>query len=75
MRVVLVEAVGEHHLDGIEAALDYLATRPDVDADRLGVVGICGWGGFGLQTAQIDTRVKATAIVTMYDMTRVFAND
>ena len=63
------------NVEDFQAAVDYLATRPDVDAGRLGIVGICGWGGFGLQTAQIDTRIKATAIITMYDMTRVFAND
>ncbi len=63
------------NVEDFQAAVDYLTTRPDVDANRLGIVGICGWGGFGLQTAQIDTRIRATAIITMYDMTRVYAGD
>ena len=56
------------------AAVDYLSTRPDVDADRIGIIGVCGWGGIGLNAACIDTRIKATCAVTMYDMTRIAGN-
>lgn len=55
------------------AAVDYLSTRNDVDTERIGILGICGWGGIALNAAAIDTRIKATAIVTMYDMGRVNA--
>ena len=55
------------------AAVDYLSTRNDVDTDRIGILGICGWGGIALNAAAIDTRSKATATVTMYDMGRVNA--
>ena len=55
------------------AAVDYLSTRNDVDTDRIGILGICGWGGIALNAAAIDTRIKATATVTMYDMGRVNA--
>lgn len=56
------------------AAADYLSTRDDVDAARIGIIGICGWGGMALNAAAIDTRIKATAAATMYDMSRVNAN-
>ena len=56
------------------AAVDYLSTRDDVDAARIGIIGICGWGGMALNAAAIDTRIKATAAATMYDMSRVNAN-
>ena len=56
------------------AAVDYLSLREDVDPDRIGIIGICGWGGMALNTAVLDTRVKATVACTMYDMTRVNAN-
>ena len=55
------------------AAVDYLSLREDVDPDGIGVIGICGWGGMALNTAALDTRVKATVAATMYDMTRVNA--
>lgn len=55
------------------AAVDYLSTRADVDADRIGILGICGFGGFAVNAAAIDTRIKATVAITMYDMTRVTA--
>lgn len=56
------------------AAIDYLSTRSDVDPDRIGIIGICGWGGMAVNAAAIDTRIKATVAVTMYDMSRVTAN-
>lgn len=56
------------------AAIDFLSTLPNVDANRIGIIGICGWGGMALNAAAIDTRIKATAAMTMYDMIRVSAN-
>lgn len=55
------------------AAVDYLSCRDDVDADKIGIIGICGWGGMAINAAAIDTRIKATIASTMYDMTRVTA--
>ena len=59
--------------DDFSAAVDCLLMRDDVDPERIGIVGICGWGGMALNAAAIDTRIKATAAMTMYDMTRVTA--
>ena len=56
------------------AAVDFLSLNERVDPDRIGILGICGWGGMALNTAVLDTRIKATAASTMYDMTRVNAN-
>ena len=56
------------------AAVDYLSTREDVDSSRIGILGICGWGGMAINAAAIDTRIKATVSATMYDMSRVNAN-
>lgn len=56
------------------AAVDFLSVREDVDAERIGILGICGWGGLALNAAAIDTRIKATVTSTMYDMSRVSAN-
>ncbi len=55
------------------AAVDYLSIREDVDPDKIGILGICGWGGMAINAAAIDTRIKATVASTMYDMTRVNA--
>lgn len=53
------------------AAVDYLTLLPEADAGRIGIVGICGWGGLGINAASMDTRIKATVSATMYDMSRV----
>lgn len=60
--------------EDFQAAVDYLSVREDVDPEKIGVIGICGWGGMALNAAAIDTRIKATVASTMYDMTRVTAN-
>lgn len=59
--------------EDFSAAVDYLSNHDDVDANAIGILGICGWGGFAVNTAAIDTRIKATVASTMYDMTRVTA--
>lgn len=59
--------------DDFSAAVDYLTTLPKVDPEKIGIIGICGFGGFGLNAAAQDTRIKATVTSTMYDMTRVSA--
>ena len=56
------------------AAVDFLSVQDNVDAEKIGIIGICGWGGMALNTAALDTRIKATVVSTMYDMTRVNAN-
>ena len=56
------------------AAVDFLSVQESVDPERIGIIGICGWGGMAINAASIDTRIKATAAMTMYDMTRVTAN-
>lgn len=60
--------------EDFSAAVDYLSTRSEVDNERIGIIGICGWGGMALNAAAIDTRIKATVASTMYDMSRVSAN-
>lgn len=60
--------------EDFSAAVDYLLTREDVDSGRIGILGICGWGGFALNAAANDPRIKATVASTMYDMSRVNAN-
>ena len=57
------------------AAVDFLCRQDDVDADRVGIIGICGWGGIALNAAAADTRIKATVASTMYDVTRISGND
>ena len=56
------------------AAVDFLSTLDDVDSERIGILGICGWGGMALNAAAMDTRIKAMVTSTMYDMSRVNAN-
>ena len=60
--------------EDFQAAVDFLSVQDNVDPERIGIIGICGWGGLSLNTAAIDTRIKATAAMTMYDMSRVNAN-
>lgn len=60
--------------EDFQAAVDYLSNNEDVDKDKIGIIGICGWGGMALNAAALDTRIKATVTSTMYDMTRVNAN-
>ena len=56
------------------AAVDFLSVQDNVDPEKIGIIGICGWGGLALNAAAIDTRIKATVASTMYDMSRVNAN-
>lgn len=56
------------------AAVDFLSVQENVDPERIGIIGICGWGGLALNTAALDTRIKATVVSTMYDMSRINAN-
>ena len=56
------------------AAVDFLSVQENVDPERIGTIGICGWGGMAINAAVIDTRIKATAAMTMYDLTRATAN-
>lgn len=60
--------------EDFQAAVDFLSVQDRVDPERIGICGICGWGGIALNAAALDTRVKATVASTMYDMTRVNAN-
>ena len=60
--------------EDFSAAVDFLSVQDNVDADKIGIIGICGWGGMALNAAAIDTRIKATVTSTMYDMSRVTAN-
>ena len=60
--------------EDIMAAVDYLSKQENVDAEKIGVIGICGWGGIALNAAAADPRIKATVASTMYDMTRVGGN-
>ena len=59
--------------EDFQAAVDFLSVQENVDPDKIGIIGICGWGGLALNTAAIDTRVKATVSSTMYDMSRINA--
>lgn len=62
------------NVEDFSAAVDYLMNRDDVDQDKIGILGICGWGGIAIEAAINDPRIKATVASTMYDMTRVNAN-
>ena len=62
------------NVEDFQTAVDYLISLDNVDSERVGIIGICGWGGMALQTACIDTRIKATIVSTMYDMSRVAGN-
>ncbi len=59
--------------EDFSAAVDFLGLQPSVDRERIGVIGICGWGGMALNAVAVDKRVKAVAVSTMYDMTRVMS--
>ena len=59
--------------EDFQAAVDFLSVQDNVDPGKIGIIGICGWGGMALNTAALDTRIKATVASTMYDMTRVNA--
>ena len=61
-------------VEDFQAAVDFLCVQKNVDPERIGIIGICGWGGMALQTACVDTRIKATVTSTMYDMSRVAGN-
>jgi len=60
--------------EDFQAAVDFLSVEENVDSEKIGIIGICGWGGMALNAAALDTRIKATVASTMYDMTRVNAN-
>ena len=60
--------------EDFQAAVDFLSVQENVDPERIGIIGICGWGGLALNVAALDTRIKATVASTMYDMSRVNAN-
>ncbi len=60
--------------EDFQAAVDFLSVQDNVDSEKIGIIGICGWGGMALNVATLDTRIKATVTSTMYDMTRVNAN-
>ncbi|MDE6143426.1 MAG: alpha/beta hydrolase, partial [Muribaculaceae bacterium] len=62
------------NVEDFSAAVDFLSVCEEVDAERIGILGICGWGGIAIQAAVNDPRIKATVASTMYDMTRVTAN-
>jgi len=62
------------NVEDFQSAIDYLISLDNVDSEKIGIIGICGWGGMALQTACIDTRIKATIVSTMYDMSRVAGN-
>lgn len=64
----------EINTEDFSAAVDFLGSLDDVNRDEIGILGICGWGGFALNAAVSDPRIKAVAVSTMYDMTRIAAN-
>ena len=62
------------NIEDFQSAVDYLSNLENVDSKKISIIGICGWGGMALQTACIDTRIKATITSTMYDMSRIAGN-
>ncbi|MBQ8451927.1 MAG: alpha/beta hydrolase [Clostridia bacterium] len=64
----------DFNVEDFQAAVDFLITNENVDENKIGIIGICGWGGIAIQTACIDTRIKATVCSTMYDMSRIAGN-
>lgn len=62
------------NVEDFQSAVDFLSNLENVDSEKISIIGICGWGGMALQTACIDTRIKATIVSTMYDMSRVAGN-
>ncbi|MBQ6461634.1 alpha/beta hydrolase, partial [Candidatus Saccharibacteria bacterium] len=62
------------NVEDFQAAIDYLSNLDEADSNKLAIIGICGWGGMALQTACLDTRIKAVISSTMYDMTRIAGN-
>ena len=58
------------NIEDYQAVIDFLSIQENVDPEKIGIIGICGWGGMAVQTAALDTRIKATAVMTMYDMSR-----
>lgn len=67
-------ASGDINTEDFSAAVDFLSNHAGADADKIGIIGICGFGGMGLNTASMDTRIKAIVTSTMYDMSRVNTN-
>ncbi|KIR03617.1 Dienelactone hydrolase [Lachnospiraceae bacterium TWA4] len=67
-------ASADFSTEDFQAAVDFLSVQENVDPERIGIIGICGWGGMALNTAALDTRIKATVASTMYDMSRIAAN-
>ncbi len=67
-------ASADFSTEDFQAAVDFLSNLDNVDPEKIGIIGICGWGGMALNTAALDTRIKATVVSTMYDMSRVAAN-
>lgn len=67
-------ASGDINTEDFQAAVDFLSVQKNVDSEKIGIIGICGWGGMALNAAAIDTRIKVTVASTMYDMSRVTAN-
>ncbi len=66
-------ASSDFSTEDFQAAVDFLTVQEDVEPEKIGIIGICGWGGMALNTAALDTRIKATVAVTMYDMSRIVA--
>lgn len=61
-------------IEDYQASIDYLSCREDVNPKKLGIIGICGWGGMAINAAALDTRIKSTVVITMYDMSRIAGN-